>query len=297
MPTALITGASRGYGRALSQSLAEQGWAVVIDGRDPATLEQAARDLRARAPQTPLRAIAGDVTDAAHRAALRRAVEELGGLDLLVNNAGALGPSPLPQLADLDPRELRAVLETNLVAPLTLVQELLPTLHRPGGTIVNLTSDAAVEAYAGWGAYGTSKAALDHLGAILAVEHTDLRVLAFDPGDLRTDMHQAAFPGEDISERPAAEEAVPPLLDLLGSGALSGRYRSSELTIPVGGLLRARRRRRQGPGPTEWPWTIPPSQTSPSGPTSTRPRHPRRAVSHATRCGCWSTIRPRGRGR
>jgi len=237
MSTAVITGASRGYGRALASSLTEQGWNVIIDGRDASALELAAHELRARAPQVQVHVVAGDVTDPAHRAALSRAATGFGTLDLLVNNAGALGSSPLPRLAEVSPSELRHIVETNVVAPLALIQQLLPLLRRSEGTIVNLTSDAAAEAYPGWGSYGASKAALDHLSAVLAIEHPDLRVLAFDPGDLRTDMHQAAFPGEDISDRPAPEEAVPPLLHLLSIRAPSGRYRGGDLAVPAGGLL------------------------------------------------------------
>ena len=237
MSTAVITGASRGYGRALASSLTEQGWNVIIDGREARALELAAHELRARAPQVQVHAVAGDVTDPAHRAALSRAATGFGTLDLLVNNAGALGSSPLPHLAEVSPSELRHVIETNVVAPLALIQQLLPLLRRSEGTIVNLTSDAATEAYPSWGSYGASKAALDHLSAVLAVEHPALRILSFDPGDLRTDMHQAAFPGEDISDRPAPEEAVPPLLHLLSIRAPSGRYRGGDLAVPAGGLL------------------------------------------------------------
>ena len=227
-PTALVTGASRGLGRALATALSERGWRLVLDGRDPARLTAAAAAL----PHPELvTAVAGDVADSQHRAALARAVGHR--LDLLVNNASDLGPSPLPPLAELDPDEFRRVLTVNAVAPLALVQAVLPALRSAHGTIVNISSDAGVEAYAGWGGYGASKAALDQLTAVLAVEHPELRVYAVDPGDMATDMHQAAFPGEDISDRPAPETVVPALLSLLVGDLPSGRYRATELT-PAG---------------------------------------------------------------
>ncbi len=237
MPNALITGGSRGFGHALATALAARGWNLVIDARDAERLDRAAGGLRRSTPSPRIAAIAGDVSDPDHREELARAVAELGRLDLLVNNASDLGPSPLPQLTDLRTGALRTLFEVNTVAPLALVQRTLPALLAAEGTVVNVTSDAATEAYPGWGGYGASKAALDHLSAVLAVEHPELTVLAFDPGDMRTDMHQAAFPGEDISDRPSPEEAVPALLHLLGSDASSGRYRGANLRTPVGALL------------------------------------------------------------
>lgn len=237
MSTALITGGSRGFGRALTSALLDRGWDVVIDGRDAASLQETADGLTATKPSGRLRAIPGDVTDAAHRRQLRDAVDQPDGLDLLVNNAGTLGPSPLPRIADLGPQQLRAVFEVNTVAPTALIRGLLPALRRARGTIVNITSDAAIEAYVGWGAYGASKAALERVSAILAAEEPELTVHAFDPGDMRTDMHQAAFPGEDIADRPTPEEAVPALLDLIGTTRGSGRHRGPDLVVPVGGLL------------------------------------------------------------
>jgi len=219
--TALITGASRGLGRALATALSDRGWRLVVDGRDPARLAEAAASLD-RATASP-----GDVADPAHRAALAEAVGPR--LDLLVNNASELGPSPLPALVDLRADDLRHVLDVNVVAPLALVQSVLPALRAAGGTVVDISSDAAVEAYAGWGGYGASKAALDHLSAVLAVENPDLRVYAVDPGDMATDMHQAAFPGEDISDRPAPETVVPSLLALIEGDRPSGRYRAADL--------------------------------------------------------------------
>ncbi|MBA2282898.1 MAG: SDR family oxidoreductase [Acidimicrobiia bacterium] len=227
MPTALITGGSRGFGRALAAALADKGWDLVVDARNRADLDAAAAQL-SRAGTT-VRAVAGDVADAGHRTALVRAAEELGGLDLLVNNASMLGPSPLPALADYPLDVLRHVLDVNVVGPLGLIQLALPLLQRSNGVVVDVTSDAAVEGYEGWGGYGASKAALDQLGNVLAAEHPDLRVYRFDPGDMRTQMHQEAFPGEDISDRPEPEAVVPALLVLLRDAPPSGRYRAADL--------------------------------------------------------------------
>jgi NAD(P)-dependent dehydrogenase (short-subunit alcohol dehydrogenase family) len=222
-PTALITGASKGFGRAVAQQLAGRGWRLVVDARDEAALD------RATAGLADVVAVAGDVTDPLHREALAAAVDVLGGLDLLVNNASDLGPSPLPPLRDYPLDAARAVYETNVLAPLALIQLLLPALTSAGGTIVNISSDAAVEAYAGWGGYGPSKAALDHLSAVLAGEEPRVRVYALDPGDMRTDMHQRAFPGEDISDRPEPAASVPALLRLVDERPPSGRYRAADL--------------------------------------------------------------------
>jgi len=227
-PTALITGASRGLGRALAADLSQRGWRLVVDGRDADRLAAAAATF---ARPELVTAIPGDVADPDHRAALADAVGH--SLDLLVNNASDLGPSPLPPLAQLHPGDLARVLAVNAVAPLALTQLVLPELERAGGRVLNISSDAAVEAYAGWGGYGASKAALDQLSAVLAVEHPALRFYAVDPGDMNTAMHQAAFPGEDISDRPAPETVVPALLRLVGSDLPSGRYRAADL-VPVG---------------------------------------------------------------
>ena len=222
--TALVTGASRGLGRALASALSDRGWRLVLDGRDAARLASTVAAL----PRPDLvTAVAGDVADPRHRAALADAAGPR--LDLLVNNASDLGPSPLPHLADLPADELLRVLAVNTVAPLALAQAVLPALRGAGGRVVNISSDAAVEAYEGWGGYGASKAALDQLTAVLAVEHPDLRVYAVDPGDMATDMHQAAFPGEDISDRPAPESVVPGLLALVDADLPSGRYRAADL--------------------------------------------------------------------
>ncbi len=225
-PTAVVTGASRGLGLALARSLAADGWDLVVDGRDPTALHVAAEALG------PAIAIAGDIGDESHRADLARAAAALGGLDLVVLNAGTLGPSPLPSLERLRLSDLRATLEVDLVAQLGLVQALLPHL-RPGAAIVAITSDAAVEPYDGWGAYGAAKAGLEQLVAILGAERPDLRVLRVDPGDMRTQMHQDAFPGEDISDRPEPDERVPGLRALIAGPFPSGRYRVADLTTSL----------------------------------------------------------------
>jgi NAD(P)-dependent dehydrogenase (short-subunit alcohol dehydrogenase family) len=227
MSVALITGASRGFGLAVAAALADRGWTLIIDARDPDQLGTAVAELAAR--DGTLTAIRGDVADPSHRAALAAAVTRAGRLDLLVNNAGVLGPSPLPPLAGYPADDLVRVLATNTVAPLALTQLVLPALRAAGGTVVNLSSDAAVEAYPGWGGYGASKAALDQLTAVLGAEEPALRAYAFDPGDMRTATHQAAFPGEDISDRPEPATVVPALLGLLDHRPPSGRYRAAEL--------------------------------------------------------------------
>jgi NAD(P)-dependent dehydrogenase (short-subunit alcohol dehydrogenase family) len=219
---ALITGASQGLGHAVAKSVAGSGWTLVVDARSGPRLHQATAGL----PRTT--AIAGDVTDATHRAAMIDAVRRAGRLDVLINNASYLGPSPLPDLGRMPLTELTRVYEVDVVAPLGLIQDALPWLEAVAGTVVNVSSDAAVEAYAGWGGYGSAKAALDHLTAVLAVEHPAMHWYAFDPGDMRTVMHQAAFPGEDISDRPEPETVVPRLLRLLEELPASGRYRAAD---------------------------------------------------------------------
>jgi NAD(P)-dependent dehydrogenase (short-subunit alcohol dehydrogenase family) len=226
MPHGLITGGSRGFGRALTGALVARGWGCTVDGRDAAVLHTATDGLHG------VRAVPGDVTDPAHRATLVAAVGER--LDLLVHNASALGPSPPPPLADHPLAALREVYEVDVFAPLALTQLALPALTRaPEPTVVLLSSDAAVEPYPGWGGYGSAKAALDQLGAVLAVERPDLRVYVFDPGDMRTDLHQAAFPGEDISDRPDPTTVVPALLRLVDERPRSGRYRAADLLADV----------------------------------------------------------------
>jgi NAD(P)-dependent dehydrogenase (short-subunit alcohol dehydrogenase family) len=231
MPVALITGASRGFGRAIAFDLAAEGWDLVIDARGAPALADVAAGLRAAGAR--VEAIPGDVADADHRAALVAAATELGGLDLLVNNASVLGPSPQPTLDQYPLDVLEDVYRWNVLAPLGLVQAALPLLTASGGIIVNVTSDAAVEGYEGWGGYGSSKAALDQLGNVLAAEQPDLRVYRFDPGDMRTQMHQEAFPGEDISDRPEPETVVPAFRRLLAERPTSGRYRAADLSEPV----------------------------------------------------------------
>ncbi len=224
--TALITGASRGLGLALARQLAAQGWHLIIDARGAEALEAARVAL---AHQTRVIAIPGDVTDAAHRFALAQAAQELGGLDALVNNASILGPSPQPELLDYPLEVLEQVYRSNVIAPLALIQALRNEL-KPGACVINITSDAGVEAYEGWGGYGSSKAALEQLSNILAAENPSLRVYWVDPGDMRTQMHQEAFPGEDISDRPLPEESVPGLIELLTGTLPSGRYSARALS-------------------------------------------------------------------
>ena len=220
-PVAIVTGASRGLGLALASSLSERGWRLVVDARG-------ADDLHRTAARLPgVTALAGDVTDDWHRRALVAATGDR--LDLLVNNASALGPSPRPALADFPLAALARVYEVDVLAPLALAQLALPLL-RPGSAIVNVTSDAAREPYPGWGGYGSAKAALEQLTAVLAAEHPQLGVYSFDPGDMRTALHQEAFPGEDISDRPPPELSVPGLLELIETRPASGRYSVAELT-------------------------------------------------------------------
>ena len=228
MPVAIVTGASRGLGRALARALADRGWTLILDARGGDALEQVRAELASR---TEVVALAGDVAEGSHRRQLASAARRAGGLDLLVNNASRLGPSPRPTLAAYPLEELRRVYAVNLFAPLALTQLVLPLLQDSRGAVLNVTSDAAVEAYEGWGGYGSSKAALEHLSAILAVEQPRLRVWWFDPGDMNTQMHQEAFPGEDISDRPPPEDSVAGLLHLIENRPPSGRYRAHALTV------------------------------------------------------------------
>jgi NAD(P)-dependent dehydrogenase (short-subunit alcohol dehydrogenase family) len=219
--TAIVTGASRGLGLALTRELAQRGWHVIADARDGERLE------RALAGAATVTRIPGDVADPGHRKEIAEAAPD--GVDLLVNNASALGPSPQPALAGYPLAELERVYAVNTIAPLALIQLLLPGLRRRHGRIIDVSSDAAVEPYEGWGGYGSSKAALDQLTAVLAAEEPDVRVYACDPGDMNTDLHQQAFPGEDISDRPAPETVVPALLRLIEGDLPGGRYRAQEI--------------------------------------------------------------------
>jgi NAD(P)-dependent dehydrogenase (short-subunit alcohol dehydrogenase family) len=237
MKNALITGASRGLGLALARKLAKEGWGLVIDARGRKALDEARAQLAGRSSKPSrslnLIAIPGSVTAESHRRKLAAAARELGGLDAVVNNASYLGPSPQPNLMDYPVDILQRVYETNVLAPLALIQAVRPVL-KPGACIVNITSDAGVEAYPGWGGYGSSKAALEHLSAILAAEEPSLRVYWVDPGDMRTQMQQEAFPDEDISDRPLPEENLPGLAALLERTQPSGRYKAREMVEATG---------------------------------------------------------------
>jgi len=230
MKNAVITGASRGLGLALARGLAADGWSLVIDARDGEPLRSAAASLPGG---TTVTTVLGDITEPGHRAALLAAAEELGGPDLLINNAGTLGASPLPAIADYPIDDLRDAVEVNVLAPLALTQLLLPGLRQHGGAVLSITSDAAVEAYAGWGGYGAAKAALEQASNVLAAEENVVRVWWVDPGDLRTRMQQQAFPGEDISDRPLPGAVVPAFLRLITQRLPNGRYRAAEL-MPAG---------------------------------------------------------------
>ena len=231
MSVAIVTGASRGLGRALADALVERGWSLVIDARGAGALTDAARDLEARCLEGNGRVVAvpGDLADDSHRRALVEAAEELGSIDLLVNNASVLGPSPQPSLRDYPLDALEDVFRVNAIAPLALFQLAAGPLAKNSGRVVNITSDAAVEGYEGWGGYGSSKAALEQLSRVLAAEHPDIRVYWVDPGDMNTRMHQQAYPGEDISDRPPPEASVPGLLEVIEGDLPSGRYRTADL--------------------------------------------------------------------
>jgi NAD(P)-dependent dehydrogenase (short-subunit alcohol dehydrogenase family) len=236
-PVAIVTGGSQGLGLALARELAARGWRLVLDARRAERLDAAARELAApTGPNgtTPRRTtagevvtIAGDVADPAHRHALLDAARAWGGIDLIVNNASTLGASPLPALSDVGADVVRRTFDVNVVAPLALVAEARESL-RPGAAVVNVTSDAGAEAYEGWGVYGASKAALEHASRVLALERPDLRVLVVDPGDMRTEMHQDAFPGEDIADRPLPDRAARGIVALVLGDAPSGRYAATD---------------------------------------------------------------------
>ncbi|MBZ6142295.1 SDR family NAD(P)-dependent oxidoreductase [Streptomyces olivaceus] len=222
MPVAIITGASKGLGRAFAEALAARGWDLVLDARDAEVLQGTATALEAYGARVT--ALPGDVTDAGHRAALVAGARLLGGVDLLVSNASALGAEPLVRLAELPLEGLRRTLEVNVVAALGLVREALPSLRAaPAGAVLTVSSDAAAEAYETWGGYGASKAALDQLAAVLGAEEPGLRVWAVDPGDMATDLYAAAVPDDD-DPRPDPVSVVPALLRLLDERPASGRY-------------------------------------------------------------------------
>lgn len=223
---AIVSGASRGFGLATARELASHGWAVVVDGRDSESLERAVATI-----EGSIEAVPGDVADPAHREDLIHTAIRAGGLDLLVNNASTLGPSPQPRLENYPLDDLRNVYEVNVLAPLVLTQAALPLLRQSGGIVLNVTSDAAGEPYEGWGGYGSSKAALNQISHILAAEEPDVSVYRFDPGDMNTRMHQEAFPGEDISDRPPPEQSVPPMMALIDERPPSGIYRASDALI------------------------------------------------------------------
>ena len=231
MPTALITGATQGLGRALAEALAARGWDLVVTARDASRLADTVAALREGGRDVV--GLVGDVSDAVRRDEVTDVVTEVvgaRGLDLLVHNASTLGPVPLRPLRDLSVDDLAGVLSVNVLAPHALTRSLLPTVGAAHGTLLSISSDAGVEHYETWGAYGASKAALDHLTLTVAAETPTIRAYAVDPGDMRTAMHQAAFPGEDIGDRPLPEDvAVPGILALLANRPVSGRYRAADL--------------------------------------------------------------------
>jgi NAD(P)-dependent dehydrogenase (short-subunit alcohol dehydrogenase family) len=229
MPRALITGASRGLGFALARELAKKGWKLIIDGRGVDALETARKEL---SQYSQITAVPGDVGDNQHRQALAEAARELGGLDTVINNASILGPSPQPELLSYPLDILEEVYRVNVIAPLAILQAVQDYL-RPDARIINLTSDAGLEAYPNWGGYGSSKAALEHLSAILAAEKPSWKVYWVDPGDMRTQMQQEAFPGQDISDRPIPEASVPGLVALLEEDLPSGRYLARKIKVEV----------------------------------------------------------------
>jgi NAD(P)-dependent dehydrogenase (short-subunit alcohol dehydrogenase family) len=227
MSVALVTGGSAGLGRAFAHALAADGWRVIVDGRDAERLAEAAGHPR-------IVAVPGDVTNEWHRGALAAAVEREGRLDLLVHNASTLGPTPLPRLDAVTVGDLQEVWATNVGAPLALTVDLLPALAATRGTLMSISSDAGVEHYEGWGLYGATKAGLDHLTLTFGAENAEISAYAVDPGDMRTRMHQDAFPGEDISDRPLPESVVPHLLALLENRPPSGRYRAADVPVVEG---------------------------------------------------------------
>jgi NAD(P)-dependent dehydrogenase (short-subunit alcohol dehydrogenase family) len=226
---AVITGGSTGLGRALAGLLSEQGWRLTIDARHAAALEDTRAELAIRGP---VEAVAGDVTDPAHRAELVARAAAYGPIDVIINNASDLGGSPPPRLRELDQSTAERLWQVNVGAPLALVQAAFPKLAKHA-VVINISSDAGVEHYEGWGGYGSTKAALDHQTLTWAAEEPQHAWYAVDPGDMRTAMHQAAFPGEDISDRPSPQAAASAIVALISSGLASGRYRAAELPTAV----------------------------------------------------------------
>jgi NAD(P)-dependent dehydrogenase (short-subunit alcohol dehydrogenase family) len=222
---ALITGASRGLGLALARALAQEGWRLIIDAQGQDTLRAAAHEL---SELTDVISIAGDISSPVHRAALSQAVDRVQGIDALINNASYLGPSPQPELVAYPLETLERVYQVNVFAPLALFQAVYSSL-KDAAVVINISSDAGVEAYSGWGGYGSSKAALEQLSAIMAAENPKFRIYWVDPGDMKTQMHQEAFPGEDISDRPQPEASVPGLMALILGDLPSGRYQARQL--------------------------------------------------------------------
>lgn len=229
MATAIVTGGTRGLGRALVEHLTRDGWTVVFDARRETDVARTVDEVNRAGHAGEAIGVAGDIVDPHHCAELVAAIRDRG-LDLLVNNAGSLGPSPLPRLVEIESADLLDLFATNTIAPLSLFRALEGPLERGRGVVVNISSDAAIEAYRGWGGYGASKAALDQISKVLASEHPELAIYAFDPGDMRTDMHQAAFPGEDISDRPSPENVVPRLMRLIELRPPSGRYSGTQFS-------------------------------------------------------------------
>jgi NAD(P)-dependent dehydrogenase (short-subunit alcohol dehydrogenase family) len=223
---AIVTGATKGFGRAVADALSQAGWRVIGNGRTSGTIQSAAESFKR--PEN-VKLIRGDINDPEHLQMLVTAAKSLGHLKLLVNNAGTLGPSPLPALSAVRAEDMRDIFESNVIAPLRLMQLALPVIVNDNGVIINLTSDAAPEHYEGWGPYGVSKSALEKLTAVFALENPQIRCYTLDPGDMQTDMHQAAFPGEDISDRALPEESAPSILVLATSDYPSGRYRAADL--------------------------------------------------------------------
>jgi NAD(P)-dependent dehydrogenase (short-subunit alcohol dehydrogenase family) len=225
--SALITGASKGLGYALAEHLAQNGWNLLINARNAKQLLEARNHLE---QFTKVIAISGDVRDELHLLQLAEALESNQWQpDLVVNNASALGVSPMPHLLDHPVEDLHVIFHTNMIAPISLLQKVKPYL-KSDATIINVSSDAGAGAYETWGAYGGSKAGLDHMTDILAKEYPAWRFYAFDPGDMRTEMHQAAFPGQDISDRPLpTEQAVPAIIRLIENELPGGRYTASAL--------------------------------------------------------------------